>query len=180
MMFAHGELRAMQTRLLDLGEGSGKILCEADSAEEAYAWAYNWTSMCHISLKPVLTDEESRRIINKQPRQPHVPLKPIKYNDPDGTIYMGTWKIHDKSKLACFELFGAMSPDQDKADTGPNNKNLIRVCDMGEGTGCCIFQSKSPADAYTWCYNWTSMGQFSIKPMLTDPQARAIIAAKKK
>ena len=167
------------TRLMDLGEGSGMGIAEADSAEEVYAWAYNWATLCTVSIKPVVTDEEARRIIKKEPKAPHVPLKPIEYNDADGMIFYGTWQIHQQHKAACFSAFGGMGPEEDKKDAGPNNKLLLRVSDMGSASGCWIFQAKSLEDAYAWCYNWAPMAQLSIKPMVNDKQARAIIQAKK-
>ena len=70
-----------------------------------------------------------------------------------------------------------MSPEADKADAGENNM-LVRVGNMGDGTGCCVFQSPSAEVAAKWAYNWAPMCELKIKTMLTDAQAREIISSK--
>ena len=46
-----------------MGEGTGMAVLEANSTTDIYSWAYNWASMCDISVKPMLTDHEARLIV---------------------------------------------------------------------------------------------------------------------
>ena len=77
-----------------MGEGSGMGLFEADSAEEMYAHLYNWAPSVYIDIKPVVTDEECRRIGKKQPSQAHTKQQPIIYNKKDGMIFYMVSIIH--------------------------------------------------------------------------------------
>ena len=42
---------------------SGVCICETDNASALFSWMANWTAACDIKVTPVLTDAESRAVI---------------------------------------------------------------------------------------------------------------------
>ena len=93
--------------------------------------------------------------------------------------FLLTYKMHKNKKIECFDLFGSMGHDDDAKDSGPNIHVDSRLHDMGEGTGLCIVDAHSTHDIYSWAYNWAGMCDITLKPMLTDHEARLIVQGKK-
>lgn len=51
----------------DIGTGSGMAIAIAKNEGDIYSWAYHWTGMCECEITPVLTDNQSRKIIKSKP-----------------------------------------------------------------------------------------------------------------
>ena len=133
---------SLVARLHDVGTGEGMAVFESDSAEAIMAWVYKWSPAAQLSITPVVTDAQSRRIINGKDAEPHQPLQPLSYDDADGMVFWMQFKIHRPAIAACFDAFGKMGPAEDANDAG-ENKMLLRVTSMGTGSGACVVQSKS-------------------------------------
>jgi hypothetical protein len=48
----------------NVGEGTGVVVCESDSADAVYRWALNWAPVLDLTVEPVLDDAEARAVIN--------------------------------------------------------------------------------------------------------------------
>ena len=51
----------------DIGGGSGMAIAGAKNEEDIYKWAFNWTEICDCHIVPVLTDKQSRVVIQSKP-----------------------------------------------------------------------------------------------------------------
>lgn len=54
-------------RYHNLGNGSGICICGSTSEMDLYKWAFNWAGMCDISITPVVTDKQARKIGRSAP-----------------------------------------------------------------------------------------------------------------
>ena len=57
----------------------------------------------------------------------------------------------------------------------PSTWTLARSCN---GSGVAVAAAKSEADIYKWAFNWASMCECSVVPVLTDKLAREVISSK--
>jgi hypothetical protein len=92
-------------RLSDLGEGTGMVIADCKSASALQSWCYNWTGACELTATPVCTDNEMRRVINKQPGKTEPTPDPLKFDDSMDVFYM-TYKIDRQHIGACMSAFG--------------------------------------------------------------------------
>ena len=92
--------------------------------------------------------------------------------------FLLTYKMHPDKKADCYTLFSKMGHEDDLKDSGPHIQVDSRLHDMGEGSGLCIVDAYSTHDIYSWAYNWASMCDITLKPMLTDHEARLIVQGK--
>ena len=90
---------------------------------------------------------------------------------------MINYKFHQKKKLDGYKIFANLTEEQDKGDAG-NCRALGRWHDIGKGSGMAIAAAKSEADIYAWAFNWTSICDCDIVPVLTDKQSRVVISSK--
>jgi len=92
--------------------------------------------------------------------------------------FLLTYSMFPNKKIDCFNLFSTMGHSDDLHDSGPNIQVDSRLHDIGNGTGLCIVDADSSVDLYSWAHNWAGMCDITLKPMLTDHEARLVVQAK--
>ena len=92
--------------------------------------------------------------------------------------FLLTYSMHTNKKIDCFNLFSTMGHLDDLHDSGPNIQVDSRLHDIGNGTGLCIVDADSSVDLYSWAHNWAGMCDITLKPMLTDHEARLVVQGK--
>lgn len=165
-------------RWSDTGTGSGAVVCEAEDYTKVASWLYNWIPMCNIEIKPIVDDNVARRIILRKEPSYLVDYSKVGDEPQEGeTLFLITYKFNKESRLEGNKTFANLTLEQDVADAG-NCRPLGRWHDLGNGTGMAIAGAKSELDIYKWAFNWASMCECSVVPVLTDKQARSVISSK--
>ncbi len=155
-----------------VGEASGYCICEAKDAKSLNKWLMNWITMATIVVHPILDDNSARKIIlGKEPPFAFDYSNVAKEADVDESLYFIEYKFLDGKREKGFEAFANMTEKDDKIDAG-NNICLGRWHNLGNGSGVAICLSKSETDLYSWAYNWTSMCDCIIRPVVSDTEFR--------
>lgn len=160
------------------GEASGFFVAEAPDATAMGNWLYNWITMATCKVWPICDDNTAREIILKT--EPSWKAKYDKVGDeaPDGySLYSIEFKFDFTTRGAGYAAFANMSEEQDAADAGACI-NMGRWHNLGMGSGFGVCAAKSEADLYAWAFNWNSMCDCEIKPVMSDKEVRGMIAAK--
>ena len=161
-----------------IGNASGSFVCRAEKHSDVASWLYNWVPMATIEIKPICDDNTARKIILKKEPDYQVDYSHVNDEPEEGeTLYMINYKFHQKKKLDGYKIFANLTEEQDKGDAG-NCRALGRWHDIGKGSGMAIAAAKSEADIYAWAFNWTSICDCDIVPVLTDKQSRVVISSK--
>jgi len=54
-------------RYHNMGKGTGIIIASSPTPADAYAWAFNWASLCEADVKVVLNDKDTREVVSGKP-----------------------------------------------------------------------------------------------------------------
>tara|TARA_B100001059_G_scaffold235975_1_gene284007 strand:+ start:2701 stop:3369 length:669 start_codon:yes stop_codon:yes gene_type:complete len=173
-----GDIRLLG-RWSTVGESSGYCVCEADTAKSVMAWMYNWATMATIKVSPVVNDEQARRIIlDKDDVYAGMDCAGANSLPREGeSLYFIKYKFHEGKRADGFQAFANLTADLDANDAG-SNKCLGRWHNLGMGSGIAVCSSKSEEDLYKWAYNWASMCDCDIVPVVHDSECRAVIQSK--
>jgi hypothetical protein len=165
-------------RWSDIGTATGAFVCEAENYADVSAWLYNWVPMATCTVKPVCDDNTARKIILKADPTYTVDYSHVGDQPQQGeTLYLIQYRFNDGCRVQGNELFANLTEEQDTADAG-NCRPLGRWHDLGTGSGAAIAAATNEKDIYAWAYNWASMCECTITPVLTDSQCRSIIQGK--
>lgn len=167
----------MLGRWSDMGLGAGYCVCKANSYEEVANWLYNWVPMCNITTKIMVDDNIARQIINGEEPSWKVEYKTGDEPAEGETIYAIEYTFDKDKKMDGYKTFAGLTEEQDKGDAG-NCRPLCRYHDLGTGSGLAIAAARSEADIYKWAFNWASICECKVTPVLTDLQCRKIIKEK--
>lgn len=173
-----GENIELLGRWSTVGEASGYCVCRATDAKALNNWLYNWVNMATIKVWPVLDDNQARKIISGAEPSYTVDYSSLNTEPGKGeSLYFIKYKFHTEKRVEGNKLFASLTQEQDLADAG-NNKCLGRYHDLGLGSGFAICSSRSEEDLFKWAFNWSSMCDCEIKPVVHDNECRAVIQAK--
>lgn len=165
-------------RWSNVGNASGAVICEASDYTKVASWLYNWVPMCNIDIKPVVDDNTAREIILGETPSYTVDYSNVGNEPREGeTLFYIKYKFNKESRLEGNNTFANLTQEQDVADAG-NCRPLGRWHDLGNGTGLAVAAATSEKDIYKWAFNWASMCECSVVPVLTDKQARSVISGK--
>lgn len=161
-----------------IGSASGAVVCEAEDYTTVASWLYNWVPMCNIEIKPIVDDNVAREIILGEKPSYEVDYSNVGSEPEEGeTLFLIRYRFNKESRLEGNKTFANLTLEQDVGDSG-NCRPLGRWHDLGNGTGLAVAGAKDELDIYKWAFNWASMCECSIVPVLTDKQARAVISSK--
>ena len=162
------------------GSSSGSFVFEAPNSTAIGSWLQNCITMATCRVTPVVDDNMVRKIVFKG-EEPSwkATYDMVGHEAPQGySLYTIDWKIDFAQRSACFAAFGAITEEQDKADSG-HVINMGRYHNIGMGTVFCICAAKSEYDLQAWAYNWSTMCDYcSIQPVMSDSDLRGMIKSK--
>lgn len=161
-----------------VAEGRGYCVCKAGTAKDVTNWLYNWVKMATIKVYPILDDNQAREIILKVP--PSYTVDYSRAGDeaaPGQSLYFIKYKFHNDKRMAGYQAFASLTEKEDKQDAG-NNTCLGRWHNLGLGSGVAICSSESEVDLYKWAFNWASMCDCEIVPVVHDRECREVITSK--
>lgn len=161
-----------------VGESSGFCICKATSAKAMNSWLLNWSSMATIECYPVVDDNMARKIILKEEPSFTVDYSNAGSEAKEGeSLFFVEYKFQNGKRQEGYTAFSKMSEADDKQDAG-SNTCFGRWHNLGTGSGVAICSSKSEEDLYSWAFNWTSMCDCVIRPVVTDKECRDNIKSK--
>ena len=164
----------------NLGCASGHFFCESPDAVALGSWLQNWISTATCKVVPVVDDNQARKIILKgeEPSFHATYYDKVGNEAPEGySLYFVDVKIPIANRAECWTAFASMTEEEDKADTGECIL-MGRYYNLGNGTGFFICAAKSEVDLMAWCYNWTTMCDSNIQPVMSDKEAREMVKSK--
>lgn len=173
-----GDSITLLGRWHDGASASGAGVCRAPSAKAVQNWLLNWASMCTCEVKPVQDDNTTRSIILKKDADFAFDYSHIGDEAAAGEhIFLCKFKFYTDKKEQAYKIFGGMTEAQDTGDAG-KVRSLGRYHHMGTGSGYVVCAATSEVDIFKWIYNWVSMCEVTVQPVLTDSEARKIIRAR--
>lgn len=90
-------------------------------------------------------------------------------------LYYLKYRILDAARADCTTLFGGMTPEDDRRDTGASVEMVGRWSTVGESAGYCICRAESASMLHAWLLNWSSLATIECWPVVDDNQARRIL-----
>lgn len=174
-----GEDVKLLGRWSTIGQTAVLCICEVKNNQALSCWLLNWVNMCNIVTIPIVDDNDARRIIlNKEPDF-LVDYDKVKNEANEGeNLYIIEYEFHKESRAQCFNLFASLPEDADDDscfDIG-NKYCFGRWHIIGNGSGIAICSSKSEFELYKGVYNWTSISDYIITPVISDRTFKSIVS----
>lgn len=165
-------------RWSNMCNATGACIFRAKNYKDAASWLYNWVPMATCNVKPICDDNSARRVILKREPDYLVDYSHVNDEPEEGeTLYLINYKFNKESRLKGNETFAKLTKEQDEGDSG-NCRPLGRWHDLGNGSGVAVAAAKNEEDLYSWAFNWASMCECTVEPVLTDTQAREVVRSK--
>ena len=165
-------------RWVNTSSASGSCLFEAPNGTAIGSWLHNWFTMVTNHITPVVDDNMARKIILKEEPSWKATYDKVGHEAPEGySLYTIHWKTGFAQRAECDAAFSSMTEEQDKTDTG-DVINMGRYHNLGNGTGFCICAAKSEYDLQACAYNWNTMGDCTIEPVMSDTEIRGMVKSK--
>lgn len=93
-------------------------------------------------------------------------------------LFLIKWKINSENRVACWNAFGNMTPEDDLNDAGPNITIVGRWHHLGGEGGVCICETNDPRALNSFMLNWSPICDITVNPVVDDASARASIQTK--
>jgi len=161
------------------GSATGSFVFEAPNSTAIGSMLQNWIYMATFHVTPVVDDNMLRKIIFKG-EEPSwkATYHMVGHEAPEGySLYTIRGKVDFSQRAACHAAFGAMTEEEDRADSGAVI-NMGRYHNIGMGMVYCICAAKSEYDLQAWAYKWNSMINCTIEPVMSDSEARGMVKSK--
>jgi hypothetical protein len=93
-------------------------------------------------------------------------------------LFLINWNIKSKNRVACWNAFGNMTPEDDLKDAGPNITIVGRWHHLSGDGGVCICETNDPLALNSFMLNWSPICDITVNPVVDDASARASIQTK--
>jgi hypothetical protein len=93
-------------------------------------------------------------------------------------LFLIKWTVSTENRVACWNAFGNMTPEDDIRETGEHIKVIGRWHKIGGSGGMCVAESSDLESLNTWMLNWSPICNINIEPIVDDASARASIQSK--
>jgi hypothetical protein len=93
-------------------------------------------------------------------------------------LFRISWTVDTPNRVACWNAFGNMTPDDDLRDAGDKIKVLGRWHILDGGGGTCICECNDSAALNTWMLNWAPICNIDVVPVVDDAAARQSMVGK--
>ena len=89
-----------------------------------------------------------------------------------------SWSSPSENRVACWNAFGKMTPEDDLKDTGEGIRVIGRWHQLGGAGGVCIAECSDASLLNSWMLNWSPLCNLSVLPVVEDATARENIQSK--
>ena len=93
-------------------------------------------------------------------------------------LFLISWKISAANRVACWNVFGNMTPEDDLKDAGPHIKVVGRWHHLSGDGGVCVCDTDNVSALNSFMLNWSPICDISVAPVVDDASARASIQTK--
>ena len=93
-------------------------------------------------------------------------------------LFLINWKIKSENRVACWNAFGNMTPEDDLKDAGPNIRIVGRWHHLSGDGGVCICDTNDSSALNSFMLNWSPICNITVNPVVDDASARATIQTK--
>ena len=93
-------------------------------------------------------------------------------------LFLISWKISAANRVACWNVFGNMTPEDDLKDAGPNINIVGRWHHLSGDGGVCVCDTDDSSALNSFMLNWSPICDISVVPVVDDASARASIQTK--
>ena len=93
-------------------------------------------------------------------------------------LFQISWSVSSENRIACWNAFGKMTPDDDLKDAGDDIKVHGRWHHLSGAAGTCIAECDDAAKLNSWMLNWSPICDISVIPVVEDATARESIRTK--
>ena len=93
-------------------------------------------------------------------------------------LYLITWNVSAENRVACWNAFGNMTPQDDLKDTGEHINVVGRWHRLSGAGGICVCECQDLSVLNSWMLNWAPICDISVEPLVDDATARANLATK--
>ena len=93
-------------------------------------------------------------------------------------LFLINWEVSCENRVACWNAFGNMTPDDDLKDAGDDIRVIGRWHRLSGSGGVCVCETDDPACLNSWMLNWSPICNISVEPLVDDATARASIQGK--
>lgn len=93
-------------------------------------------------------------------------------------LFLISWSISADNRVACWNVFGNMTPADDLKDAGDSIQVVGRWHKIGGAGGVCVCECSDVSALNSWMLNWSPICEISAEPIVDDAMARANIQTK--
>jgi len=93
-------------------------------------------------------------------------------------LFLISWKISAANRVACWNVFGNMTPEDDLKDAGPSIKIVGRWHHLSGDGGVCVCDTDDSSALNSFMLNWSPICDISVVPVVDDASSRAVIQTK--
>ena len=93
-------------------------------------------------------------------------------------LFLISWSVASENRVACWNAFGKMSPEDDLKDAGEHIKVHGRWHHLSGSSGVCIAECSNASHLNSWMLNWAPICDISVTPVVEDAAARESIRTK--
>ena len=93
-------------------------------------------------------------------------------------LYLIEWTVKPENRIACGNIFGNMTAEDDVKDVGDEIKLVGRWHTLGGTGGTCIVDCSDHGALNTFMLNWGPLCDISVHPVVDDASSRASVQSK--
>ena len=93
-------------------------------------------------------------------------------------LFLINWSVSCENRVACWNVFGKMTPEDDLKDAGEHIKVHGRWHNLSGSGGYCIAECSDASHLNSWMLNWSPICDISVIPVVEDSTARENLRTK--
>ena len=93
-------------------------------------------------------------------------------------LFLISWSVACENRVACWNAFGKMSPEDDLKDAGEHIKVHGRWHHLSGSSGVCIAECSNASHLNSWMLNWAPICDITVTPVVEDAEARESVRSK--
>ena len=93
-------------------------------------------------------------------------------------LFLISWSIPSSNRVACWNAFGNMTPEDDLKDAGPSINIVGRWHHLAGDGGVCICETDDSSALNSFMLNWSPICDITVHPVVEDAVSRASLQGK--
>ena len=93
-------------------------------------------------------------------------------------LFLINWTVSSENRVACWNVFGKMTPEDDLRDSGEDIKVHGRWHQLNGSGGVCIAECSDAGKLNSWMLNWAPICDITVTPVVDDSTARENLRSK--